>query len=136
MREKEESRMDSAEPRGEPAIRVMMMPRDTNAHGTIFGGVLLSYLDQAGALVARRHAPRKFVTVALDKVEFKEPVFVGDVLSFFGSVVREGRTSITIRIAVFAERFTAPGTCIHVTEANAVFVAVGSDGRPVPIRDS
>ena len=76
-----------------PAIRVMMMPRDTNAHGTIFGGVILSYLDQAGAIEARRHCGDRVVTVAMNSVEFKQPVFVGDVLSFYAETVQIGRTS-------------------------------------------
>lgn len=116
-----------------PAIRVMMMPRDTNAHGTIFGGVLLSYIDQAGAVEARKHTPHKFVTVAMDKVEFKKPVYVGDVLSFNATLTRVGRTSMTIRIEVEAERFTDPATLIPVTEATLVYVAVNDHGTPVPL---
>src|SRR4051812_13222011 len=108
----------------DPAIRVLMMPSDTNSHGTIFGGVILSHLDQAGAVTARRFSPKKFGTVALDKVIFKEAVFVGDLLRFYGTVVRVGRTSLTIRIAVYAERFPAPPQRVKVTEADAVFVAI------------
>src|SRR5207244_1618473 len=91
-----------------PAIRVMMMPYDTNAHGTVFGGVILSYLDQAGAIEARRHGCGLVVTVAMDKVEFRQPVFVGDVLSFFASTVSIGRTSIRVRVRVEADRFARP----------------------------
>lgn len=116
-----------------PAIRVMMMPRDTNANGTIFGGVILSYMDQAGAIEARRHAPHKHVTVAMDKVEFKKPVFVGDVLSFFAKVTRIGRTSMTIHVSVMAERFTDPRNVVTVTEASLVYVGVDDQGQPVPL---
>lgn len=116
-----------------PAIRVMMMPRDTNAHGTIFGGVLLSYIDQAGAVEARKHTPHKFVTVAMNSVEFKQPVYVGDVLSFNTELVKVGRTSMTIRVRVEAERFDDPKTIIPVTEAVLVYVAVNDFGRPLPL---
>ena len=116
-----------------PAIRVMMMPRDTNAHGTIFGGVLLSYIDQAGAIAARRETPQKFVTVAMNGVEFKRPVYVGDVLNFYAETVRLGRTSITIRIHVVAERFENPSEHVDVTEATLVYVSVDDDGQPIPL---
>ncbi|MFN0135880.1 MAG: acyl-CoA thioesterase [Phycisphaerae bacterium] len=116
-----------------PAIRVMMMPRDTNAHGTIFGGVLLSYIDQAGAVEARKATPHKFVTVAMNGVEFKKPVFVGDVLSFHTEVTRSGRTSVTIRVIVEAERFTNPADIVVVTEATLVYVAVNDAGQPIPL---
>lgn len=121
------------------AIQAVMMPKDTNPHGTIFGGVILSYIDQAGAIAARREAAlrgnhsARFVTVAVNRVEFKQPVFVGDVVKFQTQVVRIGRTSITIHISVFAER---GAELVHVTEAEAVYVAVDSqspDRRPVPV---
>ncbi len=118
-----------------PAIRVMMMPRDTNAQGTIFGGVLLSYIDQAGAVEARRHTRRRFVTVAMKEVEFKQPVYVGDVLSFYTRPIRFGRTSLTIGVKVEAERFADPGTVVSVTEATLVYVAIDDEGRPTPFRD-
>jgi acyl-CoA thioesterase YciA len=116
-----------------PALRVMMMPRDTNAHGTIFGGVLLSYIDQAGAIAARAHLPHKFVTVAIDKVVFKEPVFVGDVLSFYGRLIRRGRTSLTVHVTVEAQRFEDPEEVVPVTEAEVVYVAIDENRRPVPL---
>ena len=117
-----------------PAIRVMMMPRDTNAHGTIFGGVILSYIDQAGAIEAREHTPNKYVTVAMDGVEFKQPVFVGDVLSFNTELVKSGRTSMTIRVTVDAERFENPKDVVPVTEAMLVYVSVNDAGKPVPLQ--
>ena len=116
----------------EPAIRVMMMPRDTNAQGTIFGGVILSYLDQAGAIAARKHGVGHVVTVAMESVEFKQPVFVGDVLSFHTDTIRKGRTSVRIRIQVIAERFEPPCNRVHVTTAEVVYVAIDEKRRPVP----
>lgn len=111
-----------------------MLPRDTNARGTIFGGVILSHIDLAGAVAAYRHAPRNFVTRAMHEVGFTAPVYVGDVVSFYASVVREGRTSVTIRIQVEAERIKDPGRRVEVTQAEVVYVAIDEKGNPVPIR--
>ncbi len=119
---------------GVPSIRVMTMPRDTNAHGTIFGGVILSYIDQAGAIEARKHTPHKYVTVAIDSVEFKKPVFVGDLLSFYTRLAKMGRTSMSIEVRVEAERFSNPRVVVPVTSAIIVYVAVDDDGRPVPVQ--
>ncbi len=116
-----------------PSLRVMMMPRDTNAHGTIFGGVLLSYIDQAGAIEARKSAPHRFVTVAIDGVEFKQPVFVGDVLSFYTRVVRVGRTSLTVQVDVEAQRFRDPSEIVPVTSATLVYVGIDAQRRPTPV---
>jgi len=120
---------------GEPAIRVMMMPRDTNAHGTIFGGVILSYLDQAGAIEARKQGCNLLVTVAMDRVEFKEPVYVGDVLSFHTETIATGRSSIRVRIHVEAERFRQPGHYVSVTTAEMVYVAIDETRRPIPLTE-
>ncbi len=117
-----------------PAIRVMMMPRDTNAHGTIFGGVILSHLDQAGAITAGGLGGKRVVSVAMDSVEFKQPVFVGDVLSFYTEIISVGRTSVRIRIMVEAERFRQPSQQVSVTTAEMVFVAIDEDRSPTPIR--
>lgn len=120
-------------PRDIPAaIRVMMMPRDTNPNGTIFGGVILSYIDQAGAIGAQQHTKETLVTVAMDKIEFLEPVFVGDVVSFFTSLIRIGTSSITIKVEVEALRSkeTKP---IPVTSATLVFVAVNNERKPIPV---
>lgn len=125
----------TTEARGEPAIRVMMMPRDTNAHGTIFGGVILSYIDQAGAIEARKvGAIHRVVTVAMDQVEFKQPVFVGDVLSFYAQAISTGRTSMRIRVSVEAERFEPPCERVPVTSADITYVAIGEDRKPVPLK--
>ncbi len=120
------------------ALKAAMMPRDTNPHGTIFGGVLLSYIDQAAA-VGAHHALRTrgwhdqpLVTVAMKSVEFHQPVFVGDVVSFLTRVVRIGNTSITMHVQVEADRDDTP---VKLTEAEVVYVAVDLESRePRPIR--
>jgi acyl-CoA thioesterase YciA len=118
-----------------PAIRVLLLPKDTNAYGTIFGGVILSNIDLASAIEARKVAAHKYVTKAMHEVEFHEPVFLGDIVSFFTDTVRIGRTSITVRVLVEAERWGAShGETVKVTEAEVVLVAVNDQGRPVPIR--
>ena len=116
----------------EPAIRVLMMPRDTNAHGTIFGGVILSYLDQAGAIEARRQGCHLMVTVSMDKVVFHEPVQVGDLVSFWTETLRIGNTSITTRVIVDAIRNGGTNR-VTVTEAQVVYVNVGEDRKPKTI---
>jgi acyl-CoA thioesterase YciA len=124
-----------------PAIRLLLLPKDTNAYGTIFGGVILSNVDLASAIQARSVAPHRYVTRAMREVEFHEPVFVGDVVSFYTETVRVGRTSVTIRVTVEAERWGSatpgqarPGERVKVTEAEVVLVAVDVRGRPVPVR--
>ncbi len=123
--------------RGCPAIRVIMMPKDTNARGTIFGGVILSYIDQAAAIEAQRKSNKRFVTKAMHAVEFVAPVHLGDVVSFYASTIRLGRTSVTIKVVVEAERLSEDQQrhCVKVTEAEVVCVAVDEEGRPTPIRD-
>ena len=118
----------------EPAIRVLMMPRDTNAHGTIFGGVILSYIDQAGAIEARRQGSRLMVTVSMDKIVFHEPVFVGDLVSFWTETIRIGNTSITVKVVVEAIRGNDPSSKVLVTDAQVVYVNVGDDRKPAPFR--
>ncbi len=118
----------------DPAIRVSLLPRDTNAHGTIFGGIILSYIDQAAAVAAKRVTPHKIVTVAMREVVFKEPVYVGDLVSFYAEVTKVGRTSITTKVFVEAERIDHPGNIVAVTEAEAIFVSIDSKGKPIPIK--
>ena len=119
------------------AVKAVMMPRDTNQMGTIFGGVLLSYIDQAGAVgavhaIERASWPRqRMVTVAMNAVEFHQPVFVGDVVSFWTRPTRIGTTSITIHVVVEADR---EGQTVRLTEAEVVFVAIDEHRRPRPIR--
>lgn len=115
-------------------MRVTMLPRDTNARGTIFGGVILSHIDLAGAIAAYRHARKNLVTRAMREVGFIAPVFVGDVVSFYASVIRQGRTSLTVAVEVEAERFKDPGQRIRVTQAEVIYVAIDEDGKPTPVR--
>ena len=122
-------------PGPEPAIRVVLMPKDTNAHGTIFGGVILSYIDIAAAIEVRKHTLKKIVTKAMHEVVFVAPVFVGDLVSFYAELVRIGRTSITIKVTVEADRVKNPGERVRVTEAEVVYVAIDENRHPVPIRD-
>jgi acyl-CoA thioesterase YciA len=118
-----------------PAIRVVMMPRDTNPMGTIFGGTILSYIDQAGYVEAHRHTEKRLSTVALHEVKFIAPVFVGDLVSYYTELVKIGHTSITVRVTVEARRGTPPHETVRVTQAEVVYVAVEGPGRPVPVRD-
>ena len=118
----------------EPAIRVLMMPRDTNAQGTIFGGVILSYIDQAGAIEARRQGCRIMVTVAMDKIVFHEPVFMGDLVSFWCETIHIGRTSITVKVTVDVNHGTDPNRTQLVTEAQVVYVNLGEDRKPKAIQ--
>jgi len=115
-----------------PAIRVTLMPKDTNAHGTIFGGVLLSYLDLAGAIATRPYCDR-VVTVKVTEVVFHQPVFVGDIVSFYPEVTRIGKTSITVKVLVEAERWRGDRELAKVTEAEIVYVNVDGERRPAPI---
>jgi len=117
----------------EPAIRVLMMPRDTNAQGTIFGGVILSFIDQAGAIEARRQGARIMVSVAMDKIVFHEPVFVGDLISFWCETLRIGTTSITVKVTVESNRYNDPNQKVLVTEAQVVYVNLGEDRKPTAI---
>ncbi|MGH9399185.1 MAG: acyl-CoA thioesterase [Thermoanaerobaculia bacterium] len=117
----------------EPSIRVVMMPKDTNAHGTIFGGVILSYIDQAAAVEAKRHGASFIVTVAMREVVFHQPVNVGDLVSFYTRLVRIGRTSITVAVEVFSQQAEGLGNRVRVTEAEVTFVNLDENRRPIPI---
>jgi acyl-CoA thioesterase YciA len=117
----------------DPAIRVILLPRDTNAHGSIFGGVILSQLDLAGVVEARKTSHRNFVTVLMRQVEFKQPVYVGDVVSFYTSTLKVGTTSVTVKVEVEAQREKDPSLHVPVTEAEIVYVAVDDHGKPVPV---
>jgi acyl-CoA thioesterase YciA len=117
-----------------PAIRLTMMPRDTNAHGTVFGGIILSYIDVAGGVEAVRHTKHeRFVTVAMKEVIFHEPVFIGDLVSFYARTLRVGNTSITIHVDVEAERFGMHGQKVKVTSAEVTFVAINQFREKVRI---
>jgi acyl-CoA thioesterase YciA len=117
----------------EPSIRVVMMPKDTNAHGTIFGGVILSYIDQAAAVEAKRHGASFIVTVAMREVVFHEPVLVGDLVSFYTRLVRIGRTSVTVSVEVVSQRDERNAPPVKVTEAEVTFVNLDQNRRPLPI---
>lgn len=120
----------------DPAIRITMLPRDTNSQGTIFGGVILSYIDMAGAIEAhRKTGMARFVTVAMREVIFHQPVFVGDLVSFYSETVKIGTTSITTRVVVEAERYGSPGEKARVTEAEVVYVAVDKEGKKMRIQN-
>jgi acyl-CoA thioesterase YciA len=118
----------------EVAIRLTMMPRDTNAHGTVFGGIILSYIDVAGGVEAVRHSGHdRFVTVAMKEVIFHEPVFIGDLVSFYAETIKVGNTSITIKIIVEAERVGSHGQSVKVTEAEVTYVAINQYREKVRI---
>ena len=119
--------------RKDPVLRIMPMPRDTNRYGTVFGGVILSYLDIAGVLEARKTAALNYVTVAMDKVEFLQPVFVGDQVSFYTETIRQGRTSITVKVCVEAARYDNPSELVEVTSAEITYVAVDENRKPMVI---
>lgn len=118
----------------DPAIRITLLPRDTNSQGTIFGGVILSYIDTAGAIEAhRRTKMERFVTVAMREVIFHKPVFVGDLVSFYAETLRVGETSITVRVIVEAERVSSSAERVRVTEAEVVYVAVDENRKKTKI---
>src|SRR6185369_10622951 len=120
-----------------PAIRITMLPRDTNAYGTIFGGVILSYIDLAGGIEARRQSPKQFVTKAMREVIFVAPVHLGDLVTFYTRTVRIGKTSISVDVEVEVERLGLRGTkeTVRVTEAEVIYVAVDEEGHPTSVLD-
>jgi|SRR5512132_724446 acyl-CoA thioesterase YciA len=118
----------------DPTLRVTMLPRDTNARGTIFGGIILSHIDLAGGIAAARQSARTFVTRAMREVEFIAPVYVGDVVSFYTTVLRQGNTSVTVRVSVEAERAKEAALRVKVTEAEVIYVAVDEAGKPIPLK--
>ena len=119
----------------DPAIRLTLMPRDTNSQGTIFGGIILSYIDMAGAIEAQRKLNiERLVTVAMREVIFHEPVFVGDLISCYGHIERVGTSSVTVRVVVEAERLGGARRPVRVTEAEVVYVAVDENRHKTPIK--
>ncbi|MEM7230201.1 MAG: acyl-CoA thioesterase [Planctomycetota bacterium] len=115
------------------ALRIVTMPKDTNHYGTVFGGVILSYIDQAAFIEARRHGRHRWVTVSVDRVDFVATVEVGDTVCFLTQTTRTGNTSITVNIRVQAERYRT-GDIVHVTEAQLTMVSVDRHGKPIPFR--
>lgn len=116
------------------AIRVILLPKDTNAHGTIFGGVILSHIDLAGAVEARLHTEHKVVTVAMDAVEFRQPVYMGDLVSFYTRLVKKGNTSIRVAVEVEAARAVDQTRVVQVTVAEVVYVAVDAQGNKTKLQ--
>ncbi len=117
----------------ELVLKVIPMPADCNANGDIFGGWVMAQVDLAGSVIPARYAKGRMATVAVNQFIFKQPVRVGDILSFFCHVTRIGNTSITVQAEVYAERFRAQGRYIKVTEASLTYVAIDDEGKPRPL---
>jgi acyl-CoA thioesterase YciA len=120
-------------PQREPTIRVAAMPSDANYTGDIFGGWLMGQVDVAGSIPALHRAKGRVATVAVNSFVFKQPIFVGDVVSFYTRIVKVGTTSITVEVEVYAQRDPAKPVCVKVTEATLTYVAVGDDRKPRPV---
>ena len=121
---------ESSLPDGMPTLRVMPMPADANVHGDVFGGWIMAQVDIAGAIPAVRRANGRVGTVAVNSFVFKQPVFVGDLLSFYSKIIKTGNTSITVNVEVYAERNRLQAEIVKVTEATLTYVATGDDRRP------
>ncbi len=117
------------------ALRVVTLPRDTNPYGTIFGGVILGYIDQAGFVEARRHGAHRWVTASMDRVDFTAPVRLGDIVTFYTRTERAGTSSVTVMVEVEAERYLT-GDVVRVTEATMTLVAVNAAGKPIPFNSA
>jgi acyl-CoA thioesterase YciA len=117
----------------DPVLRVVPMPADANQHGDIFGGWIMSQVDIAGGVLAARRARGRVATVAVNSFQFKQPVYIGDVLSFYADIVRVGNTSITVNVEVYAQRNPSDIETVKVTEATLTYVATGPDRRPRPV---
>ena len=117
----------------ELVLKVIPLPADCNANGDIFGGWVMAQVDLAGSVIPARYAKGRQATVAVNEFVFKQPVRLGDILSFYSSLVRIGRTSVTVKVEVFAERFQAQGEYVKVTAATLTYVAIDENGRPRPI---
>lgn len=117
----------------ELVLKVIPMPADCNANGDIFGGWVMAQVDLAGSVLPARYVNGRMATVAVNQFIFKQPVRVGDILSFYAHITRLGNTSITVQVEVFAERFRAQGQYVKVTEASLTYVAIDDSGRPRPI---
>lgn len=124
---------DKFQEKRDPAIRVVLQPKDTNKHGTIFGGVILSYIDLAGAVEASKTTTQRIVTAGMKEVDFKAPVFIGEVVSFYTKTTRIGRTSICVKVDVESTR---GHNVVHVTSAELTFVCLDEAGKPTPVVQS
>ncbi|CAN7273317.1 acyl-CoA thioesterase [Acidovorax sp. LjRoot118] len=117
----------------ELVLKVIPMPADTNGNGDIFGGWVMAQVDLAGSVLPARYMQGRMATVAVNEFIFKQPVRVGDILSFFSSITRVGNTSVTVQVEVYAERFSDQGRYVKVTEARLTYVAIDDEGRPRPV---
>jgi acyl-CoA thioesterase YciA len=117
----------------ELVLKVIPMPGDSNANGDIFGGWVMAQVDLAGSVIPARYAGGRIATVAVNEFIFKQPVRVGDILSFYSKLTRIGKTSITVKVEVYAERFQSQGQFVKVTEANLTYVAIDDQGKPRPV---
>ena len=117
----------------ELVLKVIPMPADCNANGDIFGGWVMAQVDMAGSVLPARHTGGRMATVAVKEFIFKQPVRVGDILSFYSQVTRIGRTSVTVKVEVYAERYFSQGKYVKVTEASVTYVAIDASGKPRPI---
>ena len=117
-------------PHREPTIRVAAMPSDANYSGDMFGGWIMGQVDIAGSIPALHRAKGRVVTVAVNSFVFKEPIFMGDIVSFYAEIIKVGRTSITVDVQVYAQRDPANPVCVRVTEAVLTYVAIGDDRKP------
>ncbi|MFP6557977.1 acyl-CoA thioesterase [Paraburkholderia sp. B3] len=120
-------------PEKPPALRVVPQPSDANVHGDVFGGWIMSQVDIAGSIPASRRANGRVATVAVNSFLFKQPVFVGDLLSFYAEIVKTGTTSVTVEVEVYAQRMRLADEVVKVTEATLTYVATGNDRRPRPL---
>ncbi len=120
----------------ELVLKVIPMPADCNANGDIFGGWVMAQVDLAGSVIPARYAQGRMATVAVNEFIFKQPVRVGDILSFYSELTRVGRTSMTVKVEVYAERFRSQGRYIKVTEASVTYVAIDDNGQPRPVPPS
>jgi acyl-CoA thioesterase YciA len=123
----------SSLPQKPPALRVVPQPSDANVHGDVFGGWIMSQVDIAGSIPASRRANGRVATVAVNSFVFKQPVFVGDLLSFYADIVKTGTTSVTVEVEVYAQRMRLQDEVVKVTEATLTYVATGADRRPRPL---
>lgn len=120
-------------PQREPTLRVAAMPSDANYTGDIFGGWLMGQVDIAGSIPAVHRAKGRVATVAVNSFVFKQPIFIGDLVSFYTRIVKVGTTSVTVDVEVYVQRNPSNPTCVKVTEATLTYVAVGEDRRPRPL---
>ena len=120
-------------PQREPTIRVAAMPSDANYSGDMFGGWIMGQVDIAGSIPALHRAKGRVVTVAVNSFVFKEPIFMGDIVSFYAEIIKVGTTSITVDVQVYAQRDPAKPVCVKVTEAVLTYVAIGEDRKPRPV---